>query len=118
MTSRLLVPFALTVAVLTGCSSTPAQRAEPSEVKGILLLPNGQPAKDVTLVFLATSTEQMGGAAVIQADGKFTARLNTGKYTYVMEGKNALPKYTANKPEHSVEIPSGGTQNLTIKLEN
>ncbi len=118
MPSRVLAPFALLVAGLTGCSSTPALRDEPSEVKGTLLLPSGQPAKDVTLVFLATSGEQMVGAAVIQGDGKFTARLNTGKYTYVMEGKNALPKYTSNKPEHSVEIPSGGTQDLTIRLQN
>ncbi|HYH69052.1 MAG TPA: hypothetical protein VD866_30435 [Urbifossiella sp.] len=114
--TRLLVPFALTVTVLTGCSSTPALRPEPSEVKGVLLLPSGQPAKDVTILFLATDGDQMPGAYSIKDDGKFTVKLNSGKYTYVMEGKNALPKYTVNNPEHAVEIPSGGIQNLTIKL--
>ena len=118
MPSRIFAPFALVVVALTGCSSTPAQRAEPSEVKGTLLLPNGQPAKDVTILFLATSGEQQPGSYPIKDDGKFTVRLNGGKYTYALEGKNALPKYTSNLPEHSVEIPSGGTQNLTIKLQN
>lgn len=118
MPPRAFAPLALVVIALTGCSSTPAQRPEPSEVKGTLLLPSGQPAKDVTILFLATSGDQQPGSYQIKDDGKFTVRLNPGKYTYALEGKNALPKYTANMPEHSVDIPSGGTQSLTIKLTN
>ena len=69
MTTRSASFFGLAAALLIGCSSTPAQKAEPVAVSGTVQLPNGQPAKDVTVNFFPTSASQIQGGTVMKADG-------------------------------------------------
>jgi carboxypeptidase family protein len=120
MKLRLTVLTGLSVALLAGCSITPRQKSDPVDVSGTVLLPNGQAAKDVTVQFLPTEADQMQGGASLK-DGKFNVKLTPGKYTYTFEGTNvrAVPsKYHSNQEDHSFEVPSGGTSDLTIKLTN
>ena len=121
MTSRKLAMAGLFVALIAGCSSTPPQKAEPVTVSGTVLLPSGQPARDITVNFFPTSSDQIQGGAQIKGDGKFTAKLTPGKYTYGFEGtsvKSIPAKYHSNDANNSFEVPASGTSDLTLKLTN
>lgn len=118
MNVRTAALFVLAVALFAGCSSTPPQKQEPVSVSGVVLLPGGQPAQDVTITFYPTSSDQIQGGGAVK-DGKFQATLTPGKYTFVIEGtgqKNVPAKYHSNDAANSVEIPSGGTSDLKIQL--
>lgn len=122
MTARVLAPSALVVALLTGCSSAPPPRAEATEVSITVTLPNGQPARDVTLNVLPTSTEQAQGGGKTDAGGKVTTRLVPGKYTFSLEGPAAAmaavpQKYLTNNQAHTVDIEAG-VKSVAIKLTN
>lgn len=119
MTARTPATLALLVGLIVGCSSTPPQKPAPVDVNGTVTLPNGQPAKDVTISFFPTTNEQIQGNAKIGADGKFSLKMNPGKYTFGFEGRSikTLPeKYHSNRAEHAVEIPASGVTDLAIKL--
>jgi uncharacterized protein YcfL len=119
MTTRFAAFFAL--AALIGCSSTPAQKAEPVAVSGVVQLPSGQPAKDVAITFLPNSSAQMQSSASLKADGKFSVQLTPGKYLYMIDsgaGLKAVPaKYHSASEQNTIEVPPGGTTDLTIKLQ-
>lgn len=109
--------------LIVGCSSDPGQKKDPVEVSGTVLLPNGQPAKDVTLNLLATDSMQTPGITQLKDDGKFTLKLVPGKYTVVFEGSQSgmntiPPRYHHNDMKNAVEVPKTGTTDLTIRLEN
>ncbi|MFO0798430.1 MAG: hypothetical protein U0804_13215 [Gemmataceae bacterium] len=115
--------IAVCAALAAGCSSNPPARAEPVEVSGVALLPNGQPVKDVTLNFFPTSSAQVQTPVQLKADGKFTAKLIPGAYTFAFEGKadpmKAVPKkYHQNEADHKFDVPSGGTSGATVQLQN
>lgn len=106
--------------LLTGCSSAPPPKAEPVQVTGTVLLPSGQPVRDVSVNFLPTTVDQIQGGSVIKGDGKFTARLIPGRYTYTFEGTGAksIPtKYLSNDASNTIEVSATGPSDLTIKLE-
>jgi hypothetical protein len=120
--TRRVVAFAAAAFAL-GCSSTPPQKAEPVAVSGVVLLPSGQPAKDVTLNVFPTSASQTPAAAQLKADGKFSVKLVPGSYTFAFEGRaaglTAVPKkYHQNEADHKFEVPSGGKSDATIQLQN
>ena len=120
MLVRLVAILALFVPFVAGCSSAPPAKPQPVAVSGTVTLPNGQPATDVTINFLPTPADQSQGFAKL-ANGKFSAKLNPGKYTYGFEGtaaglKDIPKKYHSNNAEHSVEIQAGAE--LGINLTN
>jgi hypothetical protein len=120
--TRQVAAFVL-AALAAGCSSAPPQKPDPVEVSGVVLLPNGQPAKDVTLNIFPTSSNQLPGTAQLKADGKFSMKLVPGDYTFGFEGKTdpmkAVPqKYHSNSADHKFEVPSGGKTGATISLTN
>lgn len=111
----------LIIVLIAGCKSDPGLRRDPVEISGMLVLPGGQPAKDMTVVFLPSSSDQFQGYGTVGKDGKFQAKLIPGKYTYMIEGKNGATKgipgkYLENNPDNVIEITGGN--NITIKLEN
>lgn len=113
----------MSVALLVGCSYNPGQKVEPVTVSGVVLLPSGQPVRNVTVNFFPTSPAQMQGGARLKEDGKFSAQLTPGKYSYAFEGATAhvkpIPtKYYSNDPAHSFEVPPTGTSGMTIQLKN
>ncbi len=106
-----------------GCSSAPPQKPNPVEVSGVVLLPGGQPAKDVTLNIFPTSANQTPGVAQLKGDGKFSVKLIPGNYTFGFEGRGpglaAVPKkYHQNEADHKFEVPSAGSTGATIQLQN
>jgi hypothetical protein len=120
MTPWKAIPAGFLAALLAGCSTTPPLKPEPVAVNGTVLLPGGQPARDVVVNFLPTGSDQMQGAAQLKSDGKFSVKLTPGKYTYSFEGNNlkAIPaKYHSNNADNTFEVPAAGDSNLTLKLE-
>ena len=119
--TRAVAVLAATLAV--GCSSDPGLKPDPVEVSGVVLLPNGQPARDVVLNLFPTSSDQNMGGAQLKGDGKFTAKVVPGTYTFAFEGKgpglNAVPKkYHQNEAAHTFEVPAAGGSGMTIRLQN
>jgi hypothetical protein len=122
MTIRFASALALATALLVGCSSKPATKSDPVDVTLTVTLPNGQPAKDVTLNVFPTSSNQMQGGGKLDASGKVTTKLLPGKHTFSIEGPPAAmaavpKKYHSNSEDNSVEIQST-TKDLAIKLTN
>jgi hypothetical protein len=122
MTARALALFVLVAALLTGCSSAPPPRPEATEVTITVTLPNGQPAKDVTLNVLPTSIDQVQGGGKTDASGKVNTKLVPGKYSFSLEGSAtamaAVPqKYHTNNQANTVEI-AAGVKDVAIKLSN
>jgi len=122
MTPRVLAA-ALATALVAGCSSNPSPRTDPVDVSGVALLPSGQPVKDVTLNFYPTSSSQVQVPVQLKADGKFATKLIPGTYTFAFEGKDGpmrvVPtKYHLNNADHKFEVPSGGSTNATVQLQN
>jgi hypothetical protein len=111
---------ALLAALLVGCSSAPPARTEAVDVTVAVTLPNGQPAKDVTLNLFPTSSEQVQTGGKTDASGKVSTKAVPGKYTFGFEGNPAsVPKkYHSNDAAHVIEVPTGGSKDLTIKLTN
>src|SRR5215207_1512990 len=111
--------FVLFAALLVGCSSTPPQKAESVQVTVTVTLPNGQPGKDLTLLMLPRSADQVQGVGKTDATGKAQVQLTPGKYTYAFDNTPAAvpTKYHANNEANSVEVQST-TKDLAIKLTN
>ncbi len=123
MIPRVLAVAAVAAVLVAGCSSNPPARSEPVEVSGVVLLPNGQPVKDVTLNFFPTSSAQVQTPVQLKADGKFSAKLIPGNYTFAFEGKEpamkAVPvKYHINSADHKFEVSSSGKSDATVQLQN
>src|SRR5688500_4771435 len=107
----------MSAVLLVGCSYNPGQKSEPVAVSGVVLNVNGQPVRNVTVNFLPTSAGQMQGGAQLKEDGKFSAQLTPGKYTYAFEGgaamMRAIPaKYHSNDLANSFEVQSSGASGL------
>lgn len=119
MRTRTAAAFVLVTALLVGCSSAPAQKATPVEVTVTVTLPNGQPGRDLTLLLLPTSVDQMQGVGKTDASGKAKAQLTPGKYTFAFDNApTTVPqKYHTNNAAHSVDVQST-TKELAIKLTN
>ena len=109
----------LFAALLVGCSSAPPNKAEPVDVTVTVTLPNGQPGKDLTLMMLPTSGDQIQGGGKTDAGGKAQTKLTPGKYTFAFDNAPAAvpKKYHSNDAANAVEV-SSGTKDLAIKLTN
>lgn len=109
--------FALAFA-LVGCSSTPAQKAAPVEVGVTVTLPNGQPGRDLTVLLLPTSADQLQGVGRTDASGRTRVQLTPGKYTFAFDGDpKAVPaKYHTNCEANGVEVLATTTE-LALKLD-
>jgi hypothetical protein len=119
MRTRLAVGFGLFAALLVGCSSTPPQKTEPVEVTVAVTLPNGQPARDLTLIMLPATADQLQGGGKTDEKGKVKTKLTPGKYTYAFDNTPAgVPKkYHSNDPANTVEVTSTSTS-IDLKLTN
>ena len=119
MRTRTAAAFVLFTALLVGCSSTPPQKATPVEVTVTVTLPNGQPGKDLTLLMLSTSADQMQGIGKTDATGKARVQLTPGKYTFAFDNApTTVPqKYHTNNEAHAVDVQST-TKELALKLTN
>lgn len=119
MQTRLRAMALMILGMLAGCSTTPALNVEPVDVKGVVLLSTGQPATGMFINFFPTSSGQTQGSSPV-VNGSFSAKLTPGsKYTFAFEGaalKTIPTAYHSNDAEHSVEIPTGGTEDLKIQL--
>ena len=119
MRTRIAAGFGLFAALLVGCSSTPPQKAEPVTVTVTVTLPNGQPGKDLNLMLLPATSDQLQGGGKTDEKGKVQTKLTPGKYTFAFDNTPAgVPKkYHNNDAANSVEVTSS-TQDLALKLTN
>lgn len=119
MTIRIAAAFGLFALLIGGCSSQPPKKAEPVDVTITVTLPSGQPGKDLSLLMLPTSSDQMQGGGRTDASGKAKAKLTPGKYTFAFDNPPAAvpAKYHSNNQTHTVEVPATGGD-VAIKLTN
>ena len=120
---KALLPLAVVVAagLLAGCTPGPSQFESAVEVKGQVKTADGKPVTDVKVTFNPMD-KGMPVAPKLDKDGKFTAQIVPGKYSYVFEpvdGKPAAfklvpPKYHAPAAEHTVQIEAGKEIVLTL----
>lgn len=116
---RARIAVGLLAALFAGCSSTPPQKAEPIDVTITVTLPNGQPGKDLTLMMLPATADQIQGGGKTDEKGRVQAKLTPGKYTYAFDNTPAgVPKkYHTNDAANAVDVPTG-TKDLALKLTN
>lgn len=122
MLPRATAAFGLAVTLLVGCSMTPPKKPDPVDVTITVSLPNGQPARGVTLNLLPTTTNQMQSGGKTDAAGKVKAKAMPGKHTFSLEGSGsaiqAVPtKYQQNDAANTLDVPSGGGD-IAIKLSS
>jgi uncharacterized protein YgiM (DUF1202 family) len=119
MRSRIATGVGLFAALLVGCSSPPPQKAEPVNVTVTVTLPNGQPGKDLNLLLLPATSDQLQGGGKTGANGKVQTKLTPGKYTFAFDNAPAeVPKkYHNNDAANTVEVTTA-TQDLALKLTN
>lgn len=102
-----------------GCGGeTPTKKPEPIDVTVAVTLPKGQPGKDLLLMVLPTSADQLQGGGKTDTEGKVKTKLTPGKYTYSFENPPAsVPqKYHSNNAAHTLEVKAD-TKELAIKLD-
>lgn len=114
-----LAAVGLVAALFVGCSSTPPQKAAPVDVTVTVTLPNGQPGKDLILMMLPATADQIQGGGKTDATGKVATKLTPGKYTYAFDNTPVgVPvKYHSNNAANAVEV-TADTKDLAIKLTN
>lgn len=119
MRTRIAAGFTLFAALLVGCSSAPPLKAESVTVTVTVTLPNGQPGKDLTLLMLPATSDQVQGGGKTDANGKVQTKLTPGKYTFAFDNTPAgVPKkYHNNDAANAVDITTS-TQDLALKLTN
>jgi hypothetical protein len=121
MTLRIAAAAGLAAGLLAGCSMTPPNKPDPVEVSGTVTLPGGQPAPaGLVLNFFPSTADQTQVPATLKAGGKFTAKVVPGKYIVGFEGAGvkAVPaKYHSPDAANTIEVPPGGTSDLTIALD-
>ena len=119
MRTRIAAGFGLFAALLVGCSSKPPQKDEPVNVTVTVTLPNGQPGKDLTLLMLPATSDQLQGGGKTDANGKVQTKLTPGKYTFAFDNApTTVPKkYHNNDAANAVEVTTS-TQDLALKLTN
>ena len=115
----------LGVAILvTGCGSDPAPLPQAMPVTGTVKFADGKPVSDLTVEFAPQTSAQTGGTGVLDAAGKYEAKVGPGKFYVVIADKTGksptmahVPKsYQSPNPENTVEVPSGGgTVDITLK---
>jgi hypothetical protein len=119
MRTRLVASLGLCALLLAGCSSAPPNKPEPIEVTVTVTLPNGQPGRDLQLMMLPTSSEQMQGGGKTDAKGTVKTKITPGKYTYAFDGAPAsVPKkYHSNDAANSIDVTPTSTS-IELKLAN
>lgn len=117
MRTRTLAVVAVALTLFVGCSGSPPAKSDPIEVTVSVTLPKGQPASNLQLMLLPSSSSQLQGGGKTDASGKVKTKLTPGKYTYSFDGNPAAApkKYHTNSADHSVEVTSTTTE-LEIKL--
>jgi hypothetical protein len=110
-------------ALLAGCSGTPPQRAEPSEITGTVKLPGGKSAKNLVLTLRPTENAQPGGGKCAD-NGSFTAKVVPGKYIpyFDVEANAGVPAfkdvpqaYKSPKEENAVTVSAGAPLSIEVK---
>jgi hypothetical protein len=106
----------LALLALVGCGAGTTKVEDPLEISGTITL-DGKPLTDVNITFLPTASGQIQGSSVVKKDGKFAAKVMVGKYNFIVEGNKSVPeKYTKPDTNHNIEVPSGGSTMMEIKL--
>lgn len=109
-------------AFVVGCSSDPGTIGSSSEVTGKVTYADGKPVKDVRLNFFPNTSSQNPASVELKADGTFSTKLMSGKYTYAFEAtkkapslKSIPPEYHTNSAEHAIEVEPGKPIEIQIK---
>lgn len=113
----------LTSALLAGCSGTPPQRTESTDIKGTVKLPGGKSAKGLT-VSLRPTEDALPAGGKCGADGSFTLKAAPGKYLvyFDQEANASVPAYkdvpqsyrTASM-ENAITVSAGTPLNIEVK---
>lgn len=118
---RALVFVGLSGFLVTGCSSNGREISASEKISGKVVLPNGQPARDVQIYFQPLDTDGRPETLPVGTDGSFSGEMVPGKYAFAIQpaaGKAAAHKaipsqYHEANMKHQVSL-SGG--NVEIKL--
>lgn len=120
---KLLTPLMTAVAagLLAGCTPGPSQFETAVDVKGQVKTAGGKPVTDVKLTFNPMD-EGLPVSPKLDKDGKFTAQIIPGKYSYVFEPADGKPaafkvvpaKYHTPAPEHVIQAAAGRDIVLTL----
>lgn len=80
------IGICLMVLTVTGCGVTPEKFSAPIDVSGKVSMPDGQPAKFVTLRLLPMGANR---PAMLETDekGSFSGKVIPGDYSYVIDEK-------------------------------
>ena len=120
---KVLLPLATVVAagLLAGCTPGPSQFEPAVEVTGRVKTADGKPVTDVKLTFNPMD-KGLPVSPKLDKDGKFTAQIIPGKYTYAFEPADAKPaafklvpaRYHTTAAEHTVRVEAGKEIVLTL----
>jgi hypothetical protein len=122
MTRRLM--FAAPLALfLAGCGGRTPDASTEVDATGTVTNTSGAPVKDVELQFQATGGTARQATFKLGADGKFSGKMTTGKYTYFfneLQGKaaafNAIPAgFRQGSMDRQIEVKAG--QPIDIKVQ-